>query len=259
MEFRSSILSLCEEKQTDVIAKAVLLRLSNVNDLVAAECRYHGWCQRNFTRRVKPTIRKPGRPVSDSKYSSAFAKLCEHIDTNDMQCQYKLSQLEGILSKFSADSIQNIGRAKLREDIKRKYKDNVKITTHRNVVTFNFYASDRFSKFERADILDKAAEILVNDARQKVYDCDLYPKLKLEPKEELFPHTLNLFMNALATKCHKSTSNTTLERKLFAISELILNFIRERSYVSPLLTNLGLHLHRKFGSRFEGLILNSVK
>lgn len=62
-------------------------------------------------------------------------------------------------------------------------------------------------------------------------------------------------MDELILKDKKSSNRLRLERKVFAIQETIMSLIRERSYVSPLLTNLGIHLHREYDSRYLNEVL----
>lgn len=248
IEFRANIMEHCATRDCDV-SKRVTFLLSNINDLVAAECRYHGHCYRNIMRPLNTSSNPVGRPVVDPVYVESFKKLCKYVDDNE-ECQYDMDQLVSILRDYLPNSHNTVDEPKLRGDIKAKYKDNVKISRLKTgKLLFNFHVSDNLPSFERSTILKKAAAILFSEVRAEAYDCDSFPNLKDIPIETHFPRSFNMFMNEWITKHKTGLNKARIERKVFAIQEAITSLIRERSYVSPLLTNLGIHLHRKYDSR----------
>lgn len=98
--------------------------------------------------------------------------------------------------------------------------------------------------------MSRAAEIINYDIRSRNYNCEVLPALStVADRNSLFPESLNLFMDELVLKDKKATNYLRHERKIFAIGEAVTSLIRERSYVSPLLTNLGIHLHRSYDSK----------
>lgn len=249
LEFRDNVLKQCAIKNCDVSRRTTLLLIS-VKDAVAAECRYHGTCYRNIQRPSKTSSNRIGRPLLNPIYVEGFKKLCQHIDDNKEECQYGMEQLVSTLRGYLPGSNIQIDETKLRGDIKANYKGNVKICKlQTGKISFNFCISDNLSSTERSTILKKAAAILLSDLRGENYNCDEFPNLKNVSIEQHFPSSFNMFLNEWITKHKIGIDKARVQRKVFAIQEAITNIIRERSYVSPLLTNLGIHLHRRYDSR----------
>lgn len=73
----------------------------------------------------------------------------------------------------------------------------------------------------------------------------------------MFPHSLNAFMDELILVDKKSNDKAKHERKIIAMSAIV-SVMREISYQSSLLTNLGIHLHRRYASKYLNNILASL-
>ena len=90
-------------RRNDSWSWQVLTRVSNYNDLVAAEAKYHRSCMSMFYSGMDP-VKKPsqaGRPP-DEKRIELFDKLCNHIEDND-ECQYSLHELVNTMNSFNND------------------------------------------------------------------------------------------------------------------------------------------------------------
>ena len=114
-------LAICEARD-DITSKTVETRLLSLNDLVAAEARYHISCQTKFENPL-PEHPTPGRPVSLSK-TAVFEKACELME-NDMNL-YTVSEFHALMSK-SGDDVHTPRTVKTK--LKQKYKEFVKFAT----------------------------------------------------------------------------------------------------------------------------------
>lgn len=262
IDFQKNVLDQCDLKQDDE-ANNVAARIRSVLDLIAAECRYHRSCYKNFFH-SNPTLGQRGRPpISDPHFLDSFEKLCEYIDNTDDVCQYDIKHL---MNKFHAVSTNTItiDERTLIKKLELRYKSNLKVQLVNGKTTqLYFFVSQQTmrtkSKFEREQIIKSAAEILNFEIRSRNYDFSSHPSLCNDPdRDSMFPELLNLFMTELILNDKKAINRSRLERKVFAIQEIITSNIRERSYVSPLLTNLGIHLHRIYGSKYLHNILHSL-
>ena len=118
----------------------MLGRLDSVLDLPAAEGRYHRTCYPEFFREAHSHI--PGRPKTSGK-SSAFEKLCTHIDSSG-ECQYSLPELELLLHDFGSDN-DSYSAKHLRRKLEERYEDKVTVTTvpgKASVFTFQEYSDN---------------------------------------------------------------------------------------------------------------------
>ena len=90
-------------RRNDSLSWQVLARVSNYNDLVAAEAKYHRSCMSMFYSGRDP-VKKPsqaGRPP-DEKRIELFDKLCSHIEDID-ECKCSLNELVNIMNSFNND------------------------------------------------------------------------------------------------------------------------------------------------------------
>lgn len=248
----------CNSKQDDDVALKVAERVRNVHDLEATECRYHGHCFQNFMKPISSG--KQGRPpISDPAFLSSFEKLCDYIDSNDDQCQYDIRELIGIFQIGLTSPM--IDERTLVKKLEARYKDNLKVAVVNGIPTQLFFfvahqTMHKKSKHEREQIIRWAAEILNFEIRSRYYDSKTYQTLPMGPdRESMFSELLNLFMSLLILDDKKSKNRLRLERKVFAMQEIIISLIRERSYVPPLLTSLGIHLHRAYDSKYLNKLL----
>ena len=69
-------LQLCNSRE-DLYSKGIEMCLLSINDLVAAEARYHNACRSNFENAV-PKYQSRGRPTS--KKLEAFEAMCKILE-----------------------------------------------------------------------------------------------------------------------------------------------------------------------------------
>ena len=106
-------------------------------------------------------------------------------------------------------------------------------------------------------IIEMAASIILNDIRMAVYD--MYECATLEAMENvdtLIPNSLKNFWNKLV-KC-KSKTFTVSDRKCRTIAHAITSAGRPRSFISPLLLEISVYIHRKYASHELIDILSSL-
>lgn len=103
---------------------------------------------------------------------------------------------------------------------------------------------------ERARIVQAAATIICEDIRTTAYNTTDYPDLTnfTEESKNLVPQTLALFLKTVIVK-NKKGKTDGLQRKCTAIAHTIISATRPRSFMSPILLGLGVHLFRKVASR----------
>ena len=128
IEYLQWVLHRCDERADDWGTK-VKLRIQNVNDLVAAEAKYHRKCSQLFalgrTQDIHPE-KHTGRPVDQMK-ADAFEQLCHHINSND-ECQYSFGELLDLYATFVGNG-EGYTSKRLKQKLKEHYGDIVTITT----------------------------------------------------------------------------------------------------------------------------------
>ena len=269
IEYLQRVLHRCDERADDWGTK-VKLRIQNVNDLVAAEAKYHRKCSQLFalgrTQDIDPE-KHTGRPVDQMK-AGAFEQLCHHINSND-KFQYSFGELLDLYTTFVGNG-EGYTSKRLKQKLKEHYGDNVTITTSSGrLIIYSFCdiehdilrdnwksARDPKSPTDKDSIISAAASIIRNDIRTTPYDCLEYPQMDV-PSDcaSLVPESLLLFLRAII-KSNMDTSNS--DRRCVAIAHSIISACRPWSFISPLLLAIAVYVHRKYGSRELVDILNSL-
>ena len=114
-------LAICRNTD-DKQAKSTERRLLVVNDLVAAEAKYHVLCRVNCEKPV-PQNQTPARPVSTEKVM-IFNKACEILEENiDL---YTVSEFHNMISRLE----NNIYTLKMtQQKLQEKYGNSMKLVT----------------------------------------------------------------------------------------------------------------------------------
>lgn len=214
---------------------------------------------------MKPESTAPkGRPpISDKAFLSAFDKLVNFLESGEADCQYSISQLVSLLKTFHSDPDNfTIDNRTLTKKLQLKFNENLKVAVENGKPTVLFFMSGKLtthklSRLEKLEIVEKAVEIIKCDIRSQFYDCDIFPALPTTYEPSLFPEFLNKFFDGLVLEDKKGVDMSRHVRKIVAIKEAIIFAMRERSYVPPLLTNLGIHLHRNYDSKYLTSILHA--
>lgn len=250
------------EKRNDNWGKEVLLRLSNVIDLVAAEGRYHRTCYKYFLRtdcKKTGTATLGGREV-DKEKSLSFTKLCEYLEENN-ECQYSFDELMVIISGFE-NTGETYSRQYLTKKLKEHYGNQITIANNigrsgvmcfsecmQDIVTNEWYAARKANPAEDVKrILETAAQIIRNDIRSQAYECQVFPSTKQmsDGNSKLVPESLRVLVDGILKP---KDNDCAIQRKSISIQHAMISAVRPRSFVSPMQTGLGIHLHRKYGSR----------
>lgn len=253
-------------------ARQVFTRLNSSFDLVAAEGRYHKLCHDNFFKTTKDNQR--GRP-SEKLCEEAFSTLCAYINDNMEICQFKLidlhQQMKGYLPVESKDCMWS--KTYLKDMLIARYQDRVNaIQVGKNVIlTFKEYAekilSDQWynsrqqdEQSERIRIITAAAKIIREDIRSQVFEMNTYPSNSEfeDGGQDSLPATLKIFLRTLFNKKSSDKENSTTERRIVSMSNIIISNVRPKSYISPVLLGLGIYLHRKFASKDLISILHAL-
>ena len=196
-------LAICEARD-DVTSKTVETRLLSVNDLVAAEARYHISCRTKFENPL-PEYATPGLPVSLSK-TVLFEKACEVME-NDMNL-YTVSEFHALMSK-SGDDVYTPRMVKMK--LKQKYKECVKFATRdgksdiilldrtTKILSEDWYNNRKANLDDESVRIVQTAATLIKDAiRNHELESDVYPFMDNIPKGiNLIPDILKTFVNEL--------------------------------------------------------------
>ena len=239
------------------------MRIGGVIDLVAAEGWYHRRCYQSF---LKVGSSQPGTvPLrarqADVNQSIAFKKLCAYIESND-ECQYILDELVTIMSTLEPTATPYSSKH-LKRKLKDQYGECITITEvagKSGVVCFsgcmNSILTNQWYKEREENAADEvkrvihtAAMLIRREIRSRVYNCEVFPSAEhiASGNSELVPDTLRLLIDGILKPA--TPDNKKHERKSVTIQHAIVAAVRPRSFVSPLQVGLGIHLHRKYGSR----------
>lgn len=111
-------LQICAHRN-DKFSKSIETRLLSVNDLVAAEARYHKSCRSSFENKPSTNL-TPGRPKSEGKIN-AFISMCEKFE-NEME-MYTVTEFQESMKKLN-DEVYSVKMIK--EKLKEKYGETVR-------------------------------------------------------------------------------------------------------------------------------------
>lgn len=251
----------------DALGNIVLARIDSVQDLVAAEGRYHKQCHTDFLS-VK-SDRPRGRP-EDKKKSETFEKLCEYLENSEV-CQFSVTDLINRMNSFANDDGLTYSVKYLKEKLKAHYGDAIYITDIQgksSIVNFKETADqwlhdqwyrERMESIsdDRARIVKTAAEILRQDIRGMVYDCQEYvPADKNFMTGNNIPSTLSTFLQTLIA--NKNSESKITQTRIAAIGQAIVSACRPRCFVSPILLSVGVYVHRHFASKQLIQMLSSL-
>ncbi|CAH0746943.1 unnamed protein product [Bemisia tabaci] len=266
LEFTESILSRAREID-DECSRIVSSRVMSVVDLVAAEARYHQKCNLSFK---KSSVCKRGRPA-DVQKETLMTKLCNFIQ-NSEDSQYSLKELITIMKTFGAGFDAKVYTDKyLKEKLKGFFGSNLVIIDRAGkspivclksfsdkVINAQWYQDRKTNEDEeRKRIVEAASKIVLEDIRAFMYPTEFYPTSNdIANSKEMVPETLNLFLRGLIEKYKKKPEE--YDAKIQYIEHMIINSVRPRSFYSPLIFSLSLHLHRKYGARYLIELLSAI-
>ena len=246
-------LAICEARD-DITSKTVETRLLSLNDLVAAEARYHISCQTKFENPL-PEHPAPGRPISLSK-TAVFEKACELME-NDMNL-YTVSEFHALISKSGGD-VHTPRTVKTK--LKQKYKEFVKFATRdgksdiilldrtTKILSEDWYNTRKANLDDESVRIVQTAATLIKDAiRNHELESNVYPSMDDIAKGiNLIPDLLKTFVNELIKSPVKQMS----------ISQAIVAAARPRT-IMPLLFGLAISTDNLIGSKWLNNILSKM-
>lgn len=112
---------------------------------------------------------------------------------------------------------------------------------------------------ERLRIVRTAAAIIKEDIKSKVYNSCNYPSPEglFNDVENNVPDSLHVLLHELLEKGGKGDVDNK-HRVCTAIAHSILQAVRPRTFVSPILVGVAVYVHRKFGSKLLVHILHKL-
>ncbi|CAG9770015.1 unnamed protein product [Ceutorhynchus assimilis] len=93
LDFKQKVIDAAKTtRKSDEWSNAVVFRIENEIDLIAAEGRYHGSCCKNYFGEYVQSGTKRGRP-EDEEVTAAVDYICRYLEANEDQCQFVLSDI----------------------------------------------------------------------------------------------------------------------------------------------------------------------
>lgn len=243
------------QKRKDEWGNDVVRRICTVFDLHAADAIYHEDCYKRFLLTSVPSKRKSGRP-QDEGISNAMEEIFDYIEGTD-NCQYSIDELLEQVITGEPPHVKTI-----KERLREKYRDQIffsTIRTRQTVVSFRSFSDKILSdtwytsrckdeQRERERIVQKAAEIILEDIESMAYDNSAYPPSAsfCSESEQLIPKSLRVFMDCIVKK---KRSKEAVGKKMTTIAHALIAAVRPRCFISPILTSIALFIYRKFGSK----------
>ena len=262
--YRDSVLERCRERD-DVEAREIERRVLSCSDFIAAEARYHESCRNRFNLSCQKTMMSPGTrgwPVNSAQQQH-FETLCEWLETEG-----ELHTLKEIHQQLTliADSDEVYSEKSIKRKLQEKYGNEItfnELDGRCNVACLSKVSKYLINKIwyknrmedddeESKRIISTAVKILVSELRLTKFDCGSYP-----PNEEIsdvnkniewLPPNLRIFMQTLIKSPIKQAS----------IGQCIVNAVRPRSTIPPLLFGLGIEMDHVFGSKWQISELNKL-
>ena len=257
LEMKGFLLDICNKRNYDDWALRVQKHLLDCHDLVAAEGRYHKKCYNSFRLHQvddKSSISTPGRPVDTTK-SANFDQLCEWLELEGEL--HSLSELrEKLILISESEDVYDVKWIK--KKLQEKYAEHIIFTTisgKPNVAcllnTASYIINDKWYTDRRQTVADEAeriiktaAKLILGDIRSAEFDINFYPPNEIiesvERGKEWLPKYLRFFLQHLLKYPLRQVS----------IGQCIVNAVRPRSCIPPVLFGLGVEVDNIFGSKF---------
>ena len=273
-DFQISIKTLCKTRN-DEWANEILGRIEGVNDLPAAEARYHQSCNSNFRTfknipekyRSTSEIGKKGRgrPCNTTSIK-AFLDTMQYFESHENE-QLSVVDLVNIMSeRCGNDSYSSVY---MKKKMLEYFGDNIiiaEVNGKQDVVTFKseahailhaFYKRSKSDecKSEKEAIITTAARFILNDIKSMDKRKDIYPQASqitaMETNLEYLPDSLQLLLQ-------KVIDNKQGKKKIASIGQSIVQTATPRSLLCPLQLGLGVMVHHMSGSKMLVDCLSSL-
>lgn len=248
-------------RRRDEWAQQIIYRLASVNDLVAADARYHSQCRLKLYKPPSTTTLKRGH-FEPKNITESMECIYTFLAENKEECQFSLSDL---MNQIKGDFKPDLRTVK--SHLEKHFGDKIMFSdlgcgrNHHTVLCFrdvgnkilydNWYNERRSNTGEeRLRVVKAAAEILVQDIRSVVYDVTEYPPSDnfLQNADSGIPESLKLMLETIVLK-NKRKALEDWKKKCVGFAHLLISAVRPTSFVSSLKTSFGTYLYRKFGSK----------
>ncbi|KAE8743262.1 hypothetical protein FOCC_FOCC011142 [Frankliniella occidentalis] len=211
---------------------------------------------------------RPGRPL-DEKKMSAFDALCEKLESAD-EPQFTMSDLAAMMPSTGMDT-ETYSEKHLARLLKDKYNKRVIVVErpgkssilcflgkHFDAVGEAWYANRAKSEQdERRRIVEKAAEIIYSDISAMWQDPEQFPAVD-GSGPAFVPASLTALLQGVTLPRKKGQGIQRTVRICEVLGHSIISASRPRSFISPIMLELGVWVHRKIGSRTLCDILHNM-
>jgi len=261
LEIRDNVLVTCGNR-LDSWGLEVRCRLEMCSDLHAVDAVYHVRCHRNFSNlqfcRDSDVSGGgiTGRPV-DEQLMFAFDKTCDWLESN-VDDMYTVRQIYEVMIEFAINKEKVYSMQYFQQKLQERYGDSLVISDvrgRRNVICFEHLAKriinnkwyaerNEDCEDESRRIITLAAKLLAASVREVQYEKDAYPlseTLKDPQKvKEWMPDLMQLFLENVVKDV----------RKQVAIGHSLIQAIRPRSVITPVLFGVGVSVDHVLGSKW---------
>jgi len=253
LEIRDTVLQRCMERN-DTWSHDVQSRLLVCCDLVAEEAVYHKTCHKNFCGPVR-SMGKGGRPTDKSK-DRVLEELCRWMEEDGESELLTLSDLEQKALDIGGGS-EFYSQVWLKEKLTERYGNHIvfaEVRGRKNVICWKKMASyiinTRWYEDRKIDVDDDSERIVITAAkllkaaiREASYSTDAYPSstefADVQSARSWIPRLLNSFLDHLVHS----------DIKKAALGHSIVQSVRPKTVISPLMLGLTVSLDHVFGGK----------
>ena len=223
--FKERLIFVCQKRDDEWGGEEVRRRVTNCNDLVAVEARYHISCTDERYLGKHGTFKSPSSRPTDSDCLENFELVCECLEAEGELCS--LSEVHDKMTEIAKlNESENVYSQKwLKTKLQQKYKEHIffaEVNAKSNVICFremaNYLVTDAWynarkeNPTEEAErIIETAAKLILNDIRSANFDVKTYPNLgeieSVEDESNYLPPYLQLFMQGLSKKILKGNKH----------------------------------------------------
>lgn len=209
-------LEICKIRN-DETSQKISKQLLSVNDLVAAEARYHISCRLKFEK--SPTNLPTGRPIEGMKHGN-FEKACIVME-NDMEL-YTVNEFHKLMLEIANENDSDVYSLRMvQSKLTQKYGSSLTLITRQgksniimldrvsSILSEEWYKQKKDSQQDESErIVKTAAQLIRNAMKQFEHDTDSYPTADdVKCSESKFvPQLLNVFIQELVKSPKKQIS-----------------------------------------------------
>ena len=251
-------LEICENRN-DETSRKIERHLLSVNDLIAAEARYHVSCRLKFEK-PSPKNVATGRPIESVKQEH-FDKACLIME-RDMEL-YTVNELHKLMLEIANGNESNIYSIRMiHSKLTQKYGSALTLVTRQGksniimldrvsiILSEEWYKQKKSSQKDESERVIKAAAELIKDAIKRFdHETNFYPTAEDVKSlgNESVPQLLNVFIRELVKSPIKQTS----------IAQTLFSAARPRT-IMPLNFGLAVSVDNCLGSKWMINVLSKL-